>query len=89
MARTAGAIHDRGQTLHHHRGKGFLGRHLIRAFEEHGCRRLTVADLPEYNLVSLTDVRRLYEETKPDIVVHLAAKVGGTGSIGTTGVPFL
>ena len=60
-------------------GKGFLGRHLIRAFEEHGCRRLTVADLPEYNLVSLTDVRRLYEETKPDIVVHLAAKVGGIG----------
>jgi GDP-L-fucose synthase len=60
-------------------GKGFLGRHLIRAFEEHGCRHLTIADLPEYNLVSITDVRRLYEETKPDIVVHLAAKVGGIG----------
>jgi len=60
-------------------GKGFLGRHLIRAFGERGCRNITVADLPEYNLVSLADVQRLYEETKPDIVVHLAAKVGGIG----------
>jgi GDP-L-fucose synthase len=60
-------------------GKGFLGRHLIRAFEEKGCRQITVADLPEYNLVRIEDVRRLYEETRPEIVVHLAAKVGGIG----------
>lgn len=59
--------------------KGFLGKHLIKAFQDKGCRFLTVADLPEYNLINLTDVKRLYEETKPDIVVHLAAKVGGIG----------
>jgi GDP-L-fucose synthase len=35
--------------------------------------------LPEYNLIRLEDVRRLYSETKPDIVIHLAAKVGGIG----------
>jgi GDP-L-fucose synthase len=60
-------------------GKGFLGKHLIKALQDHGCRQITVADLPEYNLIDLTDVRRLYTETKPDIVVHLAAKVGGIG----------
>ena len=60
-------------------GKGFLGKHLIRAFRNKGCRYITVADLPEYNLIRLEDVRKLYEETKPHIVVHLAAKVGGIG----------
>ena len=60
-------------------GKGFLGKHLIEAFRNKGFQNLSIADLPEYNLVRMEDVRRLYEETKPDIVVHLAAKVGGIG----------
>lgn len=60
-------------------GKGFLGKHLIKAFQDRGYQKITVADLPEYNLVDLKDVKKLYIETKPDIVVHLAAKVGGIG----------
>jgi GDP-L-fucose synthase len=60
-------------------GKGFLGKHLIKAFRNHGHENITVADLPDYNLIDLGDVRRLYEETRPDIIVHLAAKVGGIG----------
>jgi len=60
-------------------GKGFLGKHLIQAFRDRGHENINVADLPDYNLIDLDDVRRLYEETKPDIVVHLAAKVGGIG----------
>jgi GDP-L-fucose synthase len=60
-------------------GKGFLGKHLITAFQDKGCNKITVADLPEYNLVNIADVKRLYVETKPDIVVHLAARVGGIG----------
>ena len=60
-------------------GNGFLGKHLIKAFRNHGHENIVVADLPDYNLIDLGDVRRLYEETKPDIVVHLAAKVGGIG----------
>ena len=60
-------------------GKGFLGKHLIRAFERRGCRHLSVADLPEYNLTRIEDVHRLYDDQQPDIVVHLAAKVGGIG----------
>ena len=60
-------------------GKGFLGKHLIKAFQDRGYQKISVADLPEYNLVDLKDVKKLYAETKPDIVVHLAAKVGGIG----------
>lgn len=60
-------------------GKGFLGKHLISAFRASGCEQITIVDLPEYNLIQREDVKRLYTETKPDIVVHLAAKVGGIG----------
>jgi GDP-L-fucose synthase len=60
-------------------GKGFLGKHLIRKFQERDFRNIAVADLPDYNLVRPEDVKRLYDETRPDIVVHLAAKVGGIG----------
>jgi GDP-L-fucose synthase len=60
-------------------GKGFLGKHLIRKFQEHDFRNIAIADLPDYNLVGPEDVKRLYDETRPDIVVHLAAKVGGIG----------
>ena len=60
-------------------GKGFLGAHLIGRMQELGYRRLAIADLPEYNLVDIAHVRRLYEEMRPDIVIHLAAKVGGIG----------
>ena len=60
-------------------GKGFLGRHLLKKFESAGCRNIKIADLPEYNLTDMNDIRRMYEETKPEIVIHLAAKVGGIG----------
>lgn len=60
-------------------GKGFLGSHLVRYLENRGCRNIEIADLPEYNLTNLIDVRRMYEQTKPEIVIHLAAKVGGIG----------
>ena len=60
-------------------GKGFLGRHLIRKLQEKGYRNLSIADLPDYNLVRIEDVIRMYEDTRPDLVIHLAAKVGGIG----------
>ena len=60
-------------------GKGFLGKHLIRKFQERDFRNIAIADLPDYNLGGTEDVKRLYDETRPDIVVHLAAKVGGIG----------
>lgn len=60
-------------------GKGFLGGHLIKKLENSGCQNIKIADLPEYNLTDINDIRRMYEDKKPDIVIHLAAKVGGIG----------
>jgi len=60
-------------------GKGFLGGHLIKKLKDAGCRHLSVADLPEFNLTDINDIRRMYDETNPQIVIHLAAKVGGIG----------
>jgi GDP-L-fucose synthase len=60
-------------------GKGFLGKHLIKAFETRGYDHLLVSDLPDYNLIRPEDIRRLYDEQRPDVVIHLAAKVGGIG----------
>jgi GDP-L-fucose synthase len=60
-------------------GKGFLGSHLIKKLKDSGCLHIKIADLPEYNLTNIADIRRMYEETRPEIVIHLAAKVGGIG----------
>ncbi len=60
-------------------GKGFLGHHLINRLADYGCQSIDIADLPEYNLTSLDDIRRMFSDKKPDIVIHLAAKVGGIG----------
>lgn len=60
-------------------GKGFLGRHLISKLADYGCRSIDIADLPEYNLTDPAAIRRLFDVTKPDVIIHLAAKVGGIG----------
>jgi len=61
-------------------GKGFLGTHLVKKFKDKGYKNIFVADLPDYDLRELEDVKRMYAEIKPDIVVHLAARVGGIGA---------
>ena len=60
-------------------GTGFLGRHLVNNFAKRGYRNIFPVSHSEYDLVRLEDIRRLYDEAKPDIVVHLAARVGGIG----------
>lgn len=60
-------------------GKGFLGTHLVKKLKERGCDQVKIVDRPEYDLTDISDVRRMYEETKPECVIHLAAKVGGIG----------
>ena len=60
-------------------GKGFLGSHLVRRFRDRPYEHISVADMPEYDLRSLESVRRMYDDLKPDVVIHLAANVGGIG----------
>ena len=61
-------------------GKGFLGSYILEKLQQRGCKNIAVANLPEYNLTNMTDIQRMYREQKPDIVIHLAAVVGGIGA---------
>ncbi len=56
-----------------------MGSHLLKKLKDSGCHHIKIADRPEYDLTDIADIRRMYEETKPQIVIHLAAKVGGIG----------
>ena len=61
-------------------GNGFLGRHVVAALEERGCRGVLTPRRADYDLTVEADVRRMYEELRPQIVIHLAAVVGGIGA---------
>jgi len=60
-------------------GNGFLGKYVVDRFKKSGYVNLVNIDHKEYDLVDLHDIRRMYNDSKPDIVIHLAAKVGGIG----------
>jgi len=62
-------------------GAGFLGKHVVKQLEKKGCREIFIPRSKDYNLVDTEAVKRLYQDSKPDIVIHLAAKVGGIGVI--------
>lgn len=60
-------------------GGGFLGGYVVEAFANRGY-EVSVPRHREYDLTRERDVVRMYEEGRPDIVVHLAAVVGGLGA---------
>jgi GDP-L-fucose synthase len=61
-------------------GAGFLGSWLVKRFEAEGCGEIVVPRSREYDLVHEDAVRRLYREARPEVVLHLAARVGGIGA---------
>jgi GDP-L-fucose synthase len=61
-------------------GAGFLGSYVVEKLKELDCKSIFVPKSKEYNLVEMDAVKRLYKNSKPDIVIHLAAVVGGIGA---------
>ncbi len=61
-------------------GAGFLGSAVVRKLKARGCREVVVPRSREYDLVDAVAVRRLYQDANPDVVFHLAARVGGIGA---------
>jgi GDP-L-fucose synthase len=61
-------------------GAGFLGRHVVEQLEKRGCHDIFVPRSREYNLVDIEAVKRLYHDAAPEVVIHLAAVVGGIGA---------
>src|SRR4051812_8237034 len=61
-------------------GSGFLGRQVVRALRDAGCRDILTPRRAEYDLTREPDARRIYADLNPQIVIHLAAVVGGIGA---------
>lgn len=63
-------------------GAGFLGQAVCRVLRERGVppARLVVPRRREFDLTVEADVARLYATARPDVVIHLAAEVGGIGA---------
>lgn len=63
-------------------GAGFLGQHLIDRFAKQGISRnqILIPLIEDYDLTKESDVIRMYKQMRPDIVIHLAAEVGGIGA---------
>ena len=60
-------------------GKGFLGKNIVRKLVDKKA-DLFVADTDRYDLRRLEDIRRALTDSKPQVVIHLAARVGGIGA---------
>jgi len=61
-------------------GAGFLGGYVTEGLRARGCRNVLVPKIEDYDLVNMADMVRMYEDMSPDIVIHLAAVVGGIGA---------
>ena len=61
-------------------GAGFLGQHVCAVLRQRGCGDPVVPRSAEYALTRPADVAALYDDHQPDVVLHLAARVGGIGA---------
>ncbi len=61
-------------------GDGFLGRHLVGKLRERGYREVFVPREEEYDLRDLGAIRRMFDDARPEVLIHLAAVVGGIGA---------
>jgi GDP-L-fucose synthase len=61
-------------------GAGFLGRAVCAALQDRGATQVFVPRRRDFDLTVEADVERMYEAARPDVVIHLAAEVGGIGA---------
>lgn len=61
-------------------GSGFLGRYLVQTLQQRGCKDIFIPRRTNYDLRTEDGVRRAYTASRPHIVFHLAAIVGGIGA---------
>ncbi len=61
-------------------GAGFVGRVLCERLRARGASEIFVPRSLDYDLTDAVAVERMYDDAKPDVVIHLAAEVGGIGA---------
>jgi len=61
-------------------GYGFLGSYVLDGLAARGAHHVVTFRSAEYDLTKIADIIRMFEDYHPDIVIHLAALVGGIGA---------
>jgi GDP-L-fucose synthase len=61
-------------------GAGFLGTYLIEDLRQRGAQNIFIPTIEEYDLVDLQAIQRMLKDSNPDVIIHLAAHVGGIGA---------
>ena len=61
-------------------GAGFLGTWVVQKLRQRGCQSIFVPRSRDYDLRRGEDIRRALTDAAPDLILHLAARVGGIGA---------
>jgi GDP-L-fucose synthase len=61
-------------------GAGFLGSFVTQKLKDRGVKDIFIPTIEEYDLVQLASIQKMYDVSNPDVVIHLAAQVGGIGA---------
>lgn len=61
-------------------GAGFLGSFVCKKLEDRGVKDIFIPKIEDYDLVQKPSIIQMLEDSKPDIIIHLAAQVGGIGA---------
>jgi len=61
-------------------GAGFLGSFVTAKLRERGAANVFIPTIEKYDLVQAASIRQMLDDSKPDIIIHLAAQVGGIGA---------
>lgn len=61
-------------------GAGFLGGFVCERLRKLGCKDIFIPKIEDFNLTVESNVQKLYSSFKADMVIHLAANVGGIGA---------
>ena len=61
-------------------GAGFLGSFVTAKLHERGAAEIFIPTIEKYDLVQLDSIRQMLNDSRPDIIIHLAAQVGGIGA---------
>jgi GDP-L-fucose synthase len=61
-------------------GAGFLGSFVQEVLRARGATEIFIPHIEKYNLTQIEDIRRMLDDSRPDVIIHLAALAGGIGA---------
>ena len=61
-------------------GAGFLGSYVTEGLKQRGAKDIFIPTIERYNLVDGASIRQMLADARPDLIIHLAAQVGGIGA---------